>query len=102
MTEAKIRDDLAIAFDVGALEIIEQAPTTANHLEQALPAVMILGVSTEVTGQVVDVVGKNCDLNLGRPGIGVVRTVLLDCWGLLKCHVAVFSARGARWVSVES
>jgi len=99
--EAKIRDDFAIAFDVRALEIIEQATTTADHLEQSLTAVMVLGVSAEVTVQVVDILGENSDLDLCRPGIGVVRTVLLYCWGLLKCHVAVFSARCARWVSLN-
>ncbi len=101
VAKAKISDDLAVPFDVRALEVVEQPTTTADHLQQALPAVMILGVGTEVTGQVVDVIGENRDLDLRRPGIGVVRAVLLDCWGLLKCHVAVFSARAARWVSLD-
>ncbi len=101
MTEAKISDDLAIAFDVGALEIVEEAATASDHLEQALLAVMIFRVRAEVTGQVVDVLGENRNLDLCRAGIGLVRAVLFDCRGLLKCHVAVFSARRARWVSLN-
>jgi len=62
-----------------------------------LPAVVVLGVRPKVVGQVVDVLGENCDLNLCLTRIGAVRAVLLDCRGLLKCHVAVLSARGARW-----
>jgi hypothetical protein len=31
-----------------------------------------------------------------------VRAVLFDCCGLLKCHVAVISARVARWFLLKS
>jgi hypothetical protein len=101
VTEAKISDDLAIAFDVGALEIVEEATATADHLQQALPAVVILRVRPEVTCEVVDILGENGNLNLRRAGVGLVGAVLFDCRGLLKCHVAVFSARVARWVSLN-
>ena len=101
VTEAKIGDDLPIAFDVGSLEIIEEATATTNHFQQALPAVVILRVRPEVTGKVVDVIREDRNLNLRRACIGLVRAVLFDCRGLLKCHVAVFSARVARWVSLN-
>ena len=102
MTEAKIGDDLPIAFDVGSLEVVEEATAATNHFQQPLAAVVILRVRPEVTGQVIDVVGENCHLNLCRAGIGLVRAVFFDCRGLLKCHVvAVISARGARWVSLN-
>ena len=73
MTETKVRDDLAVTFEVCALEVVEQPAPPSDHLQQALPAVMILRVSAEVVGQVVDVLGENCDLNLGRTRIGSVR-----------------------------
>lgn len=102
MTETKVRDDLAVAFEVCALEIVEQTATPSDHLQQSTTAVMVLRVSAEVIGQVVDVLGENRNLNLGRARIGGVRAVLFDCRGLLKCHVAVLSARGARWFSLKS
>ena len=72
MTEAKIRNDLAIAFDVRALEVVEQATTASDHLEQALSAVMVLGVRAEVTAQVFNVRCKDRDLNFRRARIAVV------------------------------
>jgi hypothetical protein len=97
VTETKVRDDLAVAFEVGALEVVEKSLAPADHLEQSTPAVMILGVSAEVVVEVVDVLGENRYLDLGRARVGAMRAVLFDCRGLLKCHVAVLSARGARW-----
>ena len=102
VAKAKVRDDFAVILEVCALEIVEQALASADHLEQAAPAVMILRVSTEVIGEVVDVLGENRYLDLCRAGVGAVRAVLFDCRGLLKCHVAVLSARGARWFLLKS
>jgi hypothetical protein len=98
VTETKVRDELAVTLEIFPLEVVEQATAPSNHLQQALPAVMVLCVFPEVVGEVVDVLGENRHLNLRRTGVRAVRTILLDCRGLLKCHVAVFSARSARWL----
>ena len=97
VTETKVRDDFAVILEVCTLEIVEKAFAPPNHLQQAAPAVMIFCVGTEVIGEVVDVLGEDRYLDLGRTRIGAVRAVLFDCRGLLKCHVAVLSARGACW-----
>ena len=102
VSETKVRDDLAVILEVCALEIVEKALALANHLQQAAPAVMILGFGAEMVGEVVDVLGENRYLDLGRTRIVCVRAVLFDCRGLLKCHVAVLSARGARWFLLKS
>jgi hypothetical protein len=59
-------------------------------------------MGAEVIGEVVDVVGEDCYLDLCRTRVGGVRAVLFDCRGLLKCHVAVISARIARWFLLKS
>ena len=64
VSETKVRDDLAITFEVSPLEVVEQATASSDHFQQALPAVMILGVSTEVIGEVVDILGENGNLDL--------------------------------------
>jgi hypothetical protein len=33
VAEAKISDDLAVPLDVGSLEVLEESPTFADHLE---------------------------------------------------------------------
>jgi len=86
VTESKIGDDLAIALEVGALEVMQQASAPSNHLEEAAAAVMVLCVGPKVVAQVVDVLGENRNLNLCRAGIAAVRPVLLDRSCLLKCH----------------
>ena len=102
VSETKVRNDFAITFEVCPLEVVEQAATLANHLQQALPAVMVFGVGAEVIGEVVDVRCKNRYLDLGRTRVARMRAVLFYCRGLLKCHVAVFSAHGVRWFLLRS
>jgi hypothetical protein len=92
VAEAKVRNDFAIALEVGPGEVVEQGGAAAEHLERAAAAMMVFGVSAEVFGEVVDVLGENCYLNLSRACVGAVRAVLLYCSGLLKCHsLLVFS-----------
>ncbi len=64
VSETKVRDDLAITLDVGPLKVVEQAAPSSDHFQQALPAVMILGVFTEVISEVVDILGENGNLDL--------------------------------------
>ena len=102
MSEAKIGDDLAVAFEVCPLEVVQQPPTLANHLQQALPAVMVFRMSAKVLGEVVDVLRENCNLYLGRAGVCVVGAELLDRRGLLECHCSCDLRARCALVSLES
>jgi len=93
VAEAKVRNDLAIAFEVGPLEIVEQALSLADHLQQSATAVMILGVGAEVVSEVVDVLGEDRYLHVGRTRIVGVLPVLLYSCRLLKCHFLMCSPR---------
>ena len=48
------------------------------HLQKTTAGVVILLVNLDVLSQLVDSLGENCDLYLGRTGILLVQTVSLD------------------------
>src|SRR3954466_1551853 len=55
--QAQVRDDLAVTVEIGALEIAQEAPPFADHHQEAAPRVVVLAVSAQVLGQVVDALG---------------------------------------------
>ena len=65
VTEAKISDDLTVAFDICPLEIVQQATAASNHFQEALARVVIFCMGAEVLGQIVDVICEDCDLDYG-------------------------------------
>ena len=62
-----------------------------NHLKKSATAVVILMVGSEVLGQVVDSVGKKCDLYLRRTCVTLVSSILLDYALLYVFHHDVFT-----------
>src|SRR6185312_2503142 len=60
------------------LQIVEEAATLRNHLQQTAPGMVILDVSLEVFGQVIDPFRKDCDLHFGRTGVAFLGRVLLN------------------------
>src|SRR5438034_5702499 len=82
-------DQRPVALYVLPPEVLEQAAALANHLEQATPGVMVLFVGPEVLGQLLDALGQQGDLNLGRAGVGLAPPIIADQRGLLlfeECH----------------
>jgi hypothetical protein len=49
----------------------------ADQLEQATPAVLIMPVSLEVLGQLIDASRQNGDLDFGRTGIPAVKMIFV-------------------------
>ena len=58
MTQAEFIDDRAIALEIGALEITQQAPAFADLHEQTASAGVVFLVRLEVLGEVVDRFGQ--------------------------------------------
>src|SRR5579859_2657065 len=52
--EAELLDQSAIALDVRALEIVEQAASPPDELEQAAARMVVLGVRAHVLGELAD------------------------------------------------
>jgi hypothetical protein len=71
-------DDFLVSLVVLATEIVEKTAALAYHLEQSLTGVVVLGVDLEVIRQILDASGQNRDLDLGRPGVRVVDSIVLD------------------------
>jgi|ERR1019366_10013175 hypothetical protein len=78
LAEVEGRDDLAVALEARSLEIVEQAATLRDEAEEASARVMVFHVRLEMLGEVRDALGQERDLDLGRPGVVVVRLELGD------------------------
>src|SRR5689334_20549739 len=95
LADAERVDQLAVAIEVLVLEVVEQPTALADQLEEATTRVVVLLVRLEVLGEVVEALGQERDLDLGRPGVAVVGRVLLDDVLLQigrEAHVASFFA----------
>ena len=91
LTDAELGDDGTIALDVLLHEVVEQAAALTDHLVQAAAGVVILRVDLEVLGELVDALGENGDLDLGRTGVALMGAVGFDNGSLLvlKHHSCV-------------
>src|SRR5262245_24193160 len=78
LAKPQVLDQLLVALEVLALEVIEQTPAQADHAQETAPRVVVLGVRLQVLGEMSDALGEERDLNLGRPGIAFVLPVFLD------------------------
>ena len=76
--QAEVRDDVAVAVQVGALEVAQQAAALADEHQQAAARVVVLGVRAQVLGQLVDPLGQERDLDLGGAGVVLGAAVLGD------------------------
>ena len=75
-------DDLLVPIEVLPAQVIQQTAALADHPEQTLSRVVILGVGLEVLGQMLNASGEKSDLDLGGTGVPVVGLVALDDLGL--------------------
>src|ERR1700694_3770803 len=76
--DAELVDQRLITGLVLRLQIIEQAATLRDHLEQAPPRMVVLDVRLEVLGEVGDAFGKDRDLHLGRTGVALLDGIFVD------------------------
>src|SRR5690606_912317 len=60
-----------------------QALALTDHHQQATPAVVVLLMRAQVLAEFIYALGKQRDLNGGRPGVGAVTPVLADDFSLL-------------------
>ena len=76
--QVQLLDDRAVTLDIVLLKVTEKVSSVTDHLQHAAAAVMVLVVCLEVLGKSVDAMGKDRDLNLGRTGVTLVGSVLLN------------------------
>jgi hypothetical protein len=61
--KAELCDELAVASDIAIANVIKHAATAAYQHQQSTTRVVVLMVRFEVLRQVIDAVGKKCDLH---------------------------------------
>jgi hypothetical protein len=82
-TQAQLGYQSSIPIDVLAAKIIQQAPSLPDQHQQAPATVVVVAVGAEMVGKVVDPLGEQSHLNLGRAGVTIVLAEFLD--DLLRC-----------------
>ena len=81
-TETVGGDDASVPLDVVVTDVIEETAPAADQHEQATTTVVVLLVDLQMLVEVVDPLGEQCDLDLGRARVGVVQAMLGDDPGL--------------------
>src|SRR5438270_7871435 len=74
LAQAELFDQRAVALQVGALQIGQEASAPAHEHEQSAARVVVLALLAQVPGEVVDALGEQRDLDLRRAGVLLVRT----------------------------
>ena len=85
LSDVQLLDDSTVSLNVVLLEVAEKVSSVSYHLLKAAAAVVVLVVSLEVLGKVLDSVGKKCDLYFGRTCVALFCSVLLN-----NCLLFVF------------
>ena len=78
LSEVQLFDDRAVTLDIGLLQVAEKVSSVTDHLQKAATAVVILVISLEVLGQILDSVSQKRDLYLRRTCVAFVSLVLFD------------------------
>lgn len=86
LTDVEFRDDGAVALNVVAHQIIEQATALTYQLEQTTTRGVILLMRLEVVRQFVDPGREDGNLHFWCSGVRVALTELLDDFCLLFCR----------------
>jgi hypothetical protein len=63
--EPELGDNRPITVDIGPLQIVQQAASLSDQLEQPAPRIVVVGVRFQVVGEVIDPFAEDCDLDLG-------------------------------------
>jgi hypothetical protein len=61
--EAKLVDQGPVAFDIRPLQVVQQAATLADQLQQPTPRIVVVGVRLQMLGEVVDPLAEDRDLD---------------------------------------
>src|SRR5438552_2349697 len=84
LADAQPFDELPIPRGILRLQVVEESSALPDQLEQPAARMVVLLVGLEVLGQILDALGQERDLDLGRAGVALVRPELLDHTLLLR------------------
>ena len=78
LSQAQLLDDRAVTLDVLLGQVVEKVLSVANHLLKTSLGMEILGVLLQMLGEVVDALGEDRDLHLGRAGVALIDLIGLN------------------------
>src|SRR3954470_21876979 len=81
--QAELLDEGAIALEILPLKVVQEAAAAADELQQATTRVVVVLVTAQVLGELVDALCQHRDLHLRRAGVGLVFAELLNVLQLL-------------------
>ena len=77
LTDTQSSDNRTVSLDVYLDQVVQQRAALTDHLKEAATRVMILFVDLQVLGKVVDPLGQQSNLHLGRACVALVCGILL-------------------------
>ncbi len=73
--DAEPADDGPVPLDVVVPDVVEEPAATTDQPHEASTRVVVALMDLQVLGEVRDAFGEERDLDLGRPGVGLVNAV---------------------------
>ena len=98
--QAELLDEGAIALKIFLLQVVQEAATSSDELEEPAPGRVVLLVRAEMLSQLVDALREHRDLHLGVPVSAALRPcfVMSSCFASLVraiCPLLSFASRGS-------
>jgi hypothetical protein len=84
--EAETLDELLVALFVLALKVVEEVTTVLNLTEKTMTRAVVLLVSLEVSGESLDLLRENSDLNFARSRVTVMALIFVTDGGFVELH----------------
>ena len=78
LSQTQLLNDLAVTLDVLLRQVAEEVLSVAYHLLKTSLGMEILGVLLQMLGEVVDALGEDRDLHLGRAGVALIDLIGLN------------------------
>ena len=78
LTQVQFSNDRPIPADVLSFEVVEQAASFSDETDQRPAGVVILHVLLQVARQMVDPVGKQCNLAFRAAGVLIILSVFRE------------------------
>ena len=73
LAKLELLGDRSIAAHIRVMQVIKQPPALADHHEQTPPGTVILQILLEMFGEVIDALGQQGNLDIGRAGVTFVQ-----------------------------
>jgi hypothetical protein len=80
---SKLLDDVAVPIDVVPLQVIQKAPTLADHLEQTAAGMVVFLMKLKVLGEIPDLLAEDRYLHLRGTCVCRMQLVISDKTGFL-------------------